>query len=121
MTGVLWENAPGPFLVLTVVLGGGAAWMTGRAVAQSWGSPAVMLVYIALLSFAVRFLHYALGDGALLSLHFLAVDYLYLLLVAGLGFQVARTTQMTTQYFWLYEKTSPLTWRAIADEAGAKN
>jgi hypothetical protein len=31
--------------------------------------------------------------------------------VASFGYQFKRTNQMTSQYHWLYEKTSPLTWR----------
>jgi hypothetical protein len=34
-----------------------------------------------------------------------------LVAAACLGFRAMRTTQMVTQYRWLYERTSPLTWR----------
>jgi hypothetical protein len=34
-----------------------------------------------------------------------------LLAGACLGFRLMRTKQMVTQYRWLYERTSPLTWR----------
>ena len=30
---------------------------------------------------------------------------------ASLGYRAMRTTQMVTQYGWLYERTSPLSWR----------
>jgi hypothetical protein len=39
------------------------------------------------------------------------VDTLFLIVVACLSFRVARTTQMVTQYKWLYERVSPITWR----------
>ena len=40
------------------------------------------------------------------------VAKIVLLGAACLGFRMMRTTQMVTQYRWLYERTGPLTWRA---------
>jgi hypothetical protein len=37
-----------------------------------------------------------------------------LLAVASLSFRVSRTSQMVTQYPWLYERTGLLSWRARA-------
>jgi hypothetical protein len=67
--------------------------------------------YVALLAAAVRFFHYALFDGTLTSLYYYLVTYAILVVAALLGFRVMRTTQMVTQYRWLYERTSSLTWR----------
>ena len=67
---------------------------------------------MALLAAAVRFFHYALFDGELLSLYYYLVTYAVLLAAASLGYRSMRTTQMVTQYRWLYERTSPFTWRA---------
>ncbi len=37
MTGLLYEeDAFGVFILVTFFLGGGAAWLTGRAAAQTW-------------------------------------------------------------------------------------
>lgn len=116
MSGILWENDPTPFIVITLLLGGGAAWMSGRGVAQSWSSPLLLLGYAFLLACAARFLHFALGGGSLIAPQFFLVDFLCLLALAGLGFRVARASQMATQYFWLYERTSPISWRARAKE-----
>ena len=66
---------------------------------------------MALLAGAVRFFHYALFEGTLTSLYYYLVTYGILVLAACLGFRAMRTTQMVTQYRWLYERTSPLTWR----------
>ena len=66
---------------------------------------------MALLAAAVRFFHYALFDGNLLSLYYYLVTYAVMLAAGVLGFRAMRTTQMVTQYRWLYERTSPLTWR----------
>jgi hypothetical protein len=70
-----------------------------------------LFVYMALLAAAIRFFHYALFDGALLSPYYYLVTYAVLLAAACLGFRTMRTTQMVTQYGWLYQRTSPLTWR----------
>lgn len=100
------------FLVLTVIIGGVAASLAGSGLARSWKPFWRVFVYMALLAGAVRFFHYALFDGRLLSLYHYVVTYAVLLAAASLGFRVMRTTQMVTQYRWLYERTSPLTWRA---------
>jgi hypothetical protein len=99
------------FLVLTVIIGGGAAFLAARGLARSWKPFRRIFFYMALLAAAVRFFHYALFDGRLLSLYYYLVAYAVLLAAACLGFRVMRTTQMVTQYRWLYERTGPLTWR----------
>ncbi|MGO8840522.1 MAG: DUF6867 family protein [Methyloceanibacter sp.] len=99
------------FLVFTVILGGGAAFLAGRGLARSWKPFWRIFFYMALLAGAVRFFHYALFDGKLLSPYYYLVTYAVLLIAASLGFRAMRTTQMVTQYRWLYERTSPLTWR----------
>ena len=66
---------------------------------------------MALLAAAVRFFHYALFDGTPTSLYYYLVTYAILVVAALFGFRAMRTTQMVTQYRWLYERTSPLTWR----------
>jgi uncharacterized protein DUF6867 len=99
------------FLLLTVILGGGAAFLAGRGLARSWKPFGRVFFYMALLAAAVRFFHHALADGNLLSLYYYAVTYALLISAACVGFRVMRTTQMVTQYRWLYERTSPLTWR----------
>jgi hypothetical protein len=122
MQGLLYEEPSGwIFLVLTVLIGGGAAGLTGRAVARAWRPLWTLAVYVVLLAGALRFLHFALFDGSFFSLsssernaaalRFLTVDLVVLLAAAGLGWRMTRTDQMTTQYRWLYEKTSPVTWR----------
>ncbi|MEG6509288.1 hypothetical protein V6C03_09930 [Methyloligella sp. 2.7D] len=100
------------FLVLTVAIGGGAAFLAGRGLARSWRPFWRVCFYMALLAAAVRFFHYALFDGALLSAYYWLVTYLVLLGSAALGYRLMRTTQMVTQYRWLYERTSPLTWKS---------
>ncbi|MBL8574826.1 MAG: hypothetical protein JNM13_14215 [Hyphomicrobiaceae bacterium] len=113
MQGIIYEVAnPLVFALVTLCLGGGAAWMTGRAVARGWGSLVNLFTYGLLLGAGVRFLHYALFGGTMFSFHYYLVDTALLMVLAFLSFRMTRVRQMTTQYRWLYEKTGPFGWRA---------
>ena len=98
-------------LLVTGVIGGGAAFLAGRAIAQTWRPFWNVLLYMAMLGGAVRFVHFALFEAALLSPASYTVDTLYLVAVGALAWRMTRAAQMATQYHWLYERTSPLTWR----------
>jgi len=113
MGGIIWagaDNGVFVFLLLTV-LGSAAAAASGRALAKTW-SPAWMLVpYMAVLSAAVRFLHFALFQEELASAHYYLVTLIILLAVGWTSYRSMRATQMATQYSWSYEKNG-LNWRA---------
>ena len=112
MQGVLYEEPSfWLFALVTVILGGWAAWMTGRACALTWRPTWRTILFLLLLTAAVRFIHYALFEGTLLSLHYYLVDAVVVVGIGLLGFRYTRARQMTTQYRWLYERTGPLTWR----------
>ena len=79
------EKSYPAFLIVTVVLGGGAAFLTGRALARSWKSFGRLIFYTLLIAAAVRFLHWGLFldatyeswramQGSLLSVHYYIVD-----------------------------------------------
>ncbi len=99
------------FVLVTGVLAGGAAWLTGRAVARTWRPLWQLVLYVLLLTGFTRFIHYALFEGPLLSGAGYLIDAAVLGVLALLGFRVTRTNQMVTQYNWLYERTGPLSWR----------
>jgi hypothetical protein len=107
--------------LVTGVLGGGAAFLSGRAIAQTWRPFWNVLLYMAMLGAAVRFVHFALFEGTLLSPPSYLDDTLYLIVMGSLAWRMTRAAQMATQYYWLYERTGPLTWRerASADEITA--
>lgn len=109
MAGILYEENTVMALVL-VILGCWAAWMTGRAMASSWSSPVQLVVYTLLLALGMRFLHFALFEATLLSLRFYMTDAVILLVFALVSYRFTRTRQMVQQYYWLYERTGPLTW-----------
>jgi len=100
-----------PFLLLTIALGGGAAWRTGQAVAEGWGAAWPVLAYAALLAAAVRFLHFALFGGYLLSLPSYLLDFAFLTLVALFAHRVRRVRHMTEQYPWIFSRLGLLAWR----------
>jgi len=89
------------FVLFTVLLGGGAAWLAGRALAQTWRPWWSAAAYMLILGLAVRFFHYALFDGTLLSPYYYAVDTVILILMATLGFRATREAQMARQYGFL--------------------
>lgn len=117
MQGILYEESSiWLFLLITVIMGGWAAWMTGRAMALTWRPFWQLVAYLLILAGAVRFIHFALFEGTLLSLHYYLVDAVVILAIGALGFRYVRARQMTTQYRWLYERTGPFSWR---ERAGA--
>lgn len=115
MQGILYEEGSfGIFLLVSIILGGGAAWLSGRAIARSWQTRARLIGYLFFLTFGVRFLHFALFEGHILTVHYYIVDMAVLIVLGLLGFQYQRAEQMSRQYSWLYERTGPFTWRSKA-------
>jgi hypothetical protein len=106
-------------LLVTGVIGGGAAFLAGRAIASTWRPFWSVLIYMAMLGAAVRFVHFALFEGTLLSPVSYVADTLYLIVMGSLAWRMTRAAQMATQYHWLYERTSPLTWRQKPDTMSA--
>lgn len=109
---LLWE--PGHFLVwifVTVIIGGGAAYLSGRGQALLWRPVTMTVLYMIPLACAVRFFHYALFQGELLSIHYLLVDMVVLIAFALLGYRKTFTDKMVSQYPWLYERAGPLAWK----------
>jgi hypothetical protein len=52
-----------------------------------------------------------LFTGDLLSLHYFITDTLVLIAGASLGYRLTRVSQMVSQYPWLYERSTPFSWR----------
>lgn len=94
------------FLILTVILCGGAAMLTGQAVARGWKPAWQVVAAAAGLAVADRFLVFALFEGSLLNLWGWLVAFAVL---AGIGLVAWKSTQVATfvrQYPWRYERTS---------------
>jgi len=114
-------NSLAVFIGVTCMLAGGAAWMTGQALALTWRPVWQATAYALLLMLADRFLIFALFEGELLSLAGFALDAAVLIAIAMVGHRITLASQMVKQYPWLYERQGPLSWcqrSAVASGAG---
>ncbi len=112
MQSLLYEEGSfGVFVLVTVILGGGAATLAGRAIALTWRPWWQIVAYMLILGGAVRFIHFALFGGTLLSLHYYIIDTAVCMAFGCLGFRTARSAQMVTQYRWINQPNGPLRWR----------
>jgi hypothetical protein len=75
-----------------------------------WQIAPAMIVLAA----ALNWLHFALFQEDLLSLHYYLVALVIVSVAAVLGFKAMRATQMSTQYSWAFERTG-LNWRPRAN------
>jgi len=99
------------FIGLTVILMGGAGWMTGQALASGWKPAWLVLPYGVLLGLVDRFLTWGLFQGELLSFSQFVIDSAVILSIAALAHRFTRARKMVAQYPWLYDRTGLLTWR----------
>ncbi|UZF94263.1 DUF6867 family protein [Bosea sp. NBC_00550] len=115
MQGILYEEPTvWLFLLVTVIMGGWLAWMSGRAIALTWRPNWQLVVYMLILGLFVRFIHFALFQATLLTLHYYIVDTIVLLIFGFAGWRYNRAKQMTRQYHWLFERTGPFGWKPRA-------
>ncbi len=105
----IYEVSLVDFILVTLVLGGGAAWLTGRATARTWSAWWKLVLYVVLLTIALRFIHFALFEGSFFlpastfgrALEFALVDFVVLMLAAIAGRKLTRSRQMARQYGFL--------------------
>lgn len=109
--GLIWEISLAEFLFVTLVLGGGAAFLAGRALAGAWEPIWKAIAWMIPLAAAVRFIHYALFSGSLLTLHFYLVDLVVLIAFVCAGHRTTLATRMVRQYGWMVERAGPFGWR----------
>lgn len=102
----------GVFIGVTLVLFGGAAWLTGQALAGTWRPAWQAFAYAPLLAAVDRFLIYALFDGELLSLWGYLFHAALLLALMLAAYRVTRARRMVSQYPWLYERAGLFAWRS---------
>jgi hypothetical protein len=103
-------------VLLTGVIGGGAAALSGRAIALAWHPPHYVVLAALLLGAAARFFHFALFQGDLLSLPSYVCDTAIFVIAGMLAWRATRAGQMVQQYPWLYARSGPLGWREIGRE-----
>jgi hypothetical protein len=105
------EGSFGVFVLVTVILGGGAAALSGRAIAETWRPVWQVVAYSLILGAAVRFFHFSLFGGTLFAAHYYLVDTAVCMAFGFLGFWAARASQMVTQYRWINVADGRLRWR----------
>ena len=117
------EGSFGVFVLVTIILGGGAAVLSGRAIAETWRPWWQVGAYSFILGAAVRFFHFSLFGGTLLSPHYYLVDTAVCMALGFLGFRASRVAQMVTQYRWINEAGGRLRWhrRAPSSNIPAKS
>ena len=98
-------------LTMTAALFGGAAFLTGQALAQSWRPAWQILPVALLLAVADRFLLYALFDAELASLSGFLIAAAMLGAILLAAYYLTRARKMVQQYPWLYERSGPFGWR----------
>ncbi len=99
----LLGTEPGVFLGVTVVLMGGAAFLTGQAVANAWGPKWQVMLYSLFLAFAGRFLIHALFQGNMMAWA-LILDWVVLVGIGLTAYRMTRAKRFASQYPWLYER-----------------
>jgi hypothetical protein len=105
------ERSLGVFFLVTVAMGGGAAWLAGRSIAATWRPWWSVALYMLLLALAVRFIHFALFNSKLITLHYYLVDYAVCLMFGLLAFRLTRVRQMVTSYNWINIRSGMFGWR----------
>ena len=107
----------GVFIGLTVIIIGGAAIMTGRALADGWQSPLQVVFACFGLALADRFLVYALFGGELLSLTGFLIDFAVITAMALIAHRLTAVHKMVAQYPWRYERASLWSYRRKSGHA----
>jgi hypothetical protein len=113
------ENGLWTFILVTILMGGLAAYASGKAIAQTWRPFWHVPFYMLIVALAVRFCHFALFEQQLFSLPSYIVDFAVACAAASLGYRLVRARQMTVQYGWLFRRRGPLGWRPQPRESGA--
>ena len=100
------------FIVLTVVLIGGAALLTGRALARAW-RPIWQLVLSCLgLGLVDRFFVYALFEGSLMSVSGYILDTLVVMGIGIFSYRIVHVSVVVRQYPWLFDRSSLFSYRS---------
>ena len=105
------EGSFGVFVLVTLILGGGAATLAGRAIAGTWRPWWQVVAYGFVLGRAVRFIHFSLYGGTFCRPTTILSMLSSAFSSGSLAFRAARASQMITQYRWLNESEGPMRWR----------
>ena len=113
----LSEAPVGVFIGVTLIMGGGAAVLTGWAIAGTW-RPAWQVLFACVgLGLSDRFLVYSLFGGPLLSVQGYLFDTAVITAFGLTAYRLARVANMARQYPWLYAKAGPWRIRRLVNTA----
>ena len=113
MQDILGSSLP-VFIGVTLILFGGAAIMTGHALAGTWRPAWHCVVYGLLLGVADRLMASLLFTADLLSVSGYLIDAVILTGMALIAYRATQAHKMVTQYPWLYERAGVFGWRDLA-------
>jgi hypothetical protein len=100
------------FIILTCILGGGAAFAAGRSLALGWRPYYLLFIYMLIFTCGIRFLHFGLFQSELLSVKYYISHGLVIQLSALLGYRMTMARQMAEKYPFAFERAGLLSWRA---------
>ncbi len=100
------------FIILTCILGGGAAFAAGRSLALGWRPYYLLFIYMLIFTCGIRFLHFALFESELLSVKYYISHALVIQLSALLGYRMTMARQMAEKYPFAFERAGLFSWRA---------
>jgi hypothetical protein len=101
------------FILVSVVLGGGAAFLTGQTIAREWGKERTVVIFALFIALATRFLHYSMFEGIFLAPLGYLIDAVLFTLIGIASYRMMRATRMVMQYPWLYRRDGLFSWRDI--------
>ena len=101
------------FIFLTVILFGGAAYMMGLSLAETWRPIGQTVPYGLLLGVANRLFGNFFFAHDVLSISGYVIGTAFLTLVALFAYRTTQARKMVAQYPWLYQRAGLMGWRKI--------
>jgi branched-chain amino acid transport system ATP-binding protein len=99
------------FLFLTVIIFGGASFLMGQAIAETWRPAWHNIAYGLLLVAAERFFAWALFKAPPVNIPAILLNAAIIIGFALLAYRLTQVRKMVSQYPWLYERAGLFSWR----------
>ena len=106
------------FLIVTIFIFGGASFLMGQAIAETWRPIWQNIVYGIALVAAERFFAWALFKAPPLLVGPILLNTVVIIGFALLAYRLTQVRKMVSQYPWLFERAGLFTWRDKATTAG---